>query len=337
MVATITLTTAGGSRMVLSRCEDKLRDFCLHDAYRAYDRIATVDDIATMRQFNAVNDAMKARTPLNAWRPFLAPNVIPNLPRVPKDLDLIDSHDRDYHAGRDSVRRVYEVLAGRHYITDMAASKVCYLKRPSLIAISDSYVRRLLLGPDRPIDPRDPARGAEYANRGVAVMDAIRRLGHLNADPLTLLSAYVRGLKIDGRPVSLSKARILDILLWVEVAIEEGHFYWSRWGGDGRAAPPARRPETPAPPPGVATTDVACPKCGGGTVRREGPRGPFCGCLRYPECKGTRSLFECPRCGGGMMRREGPRGPFYGCLRYPECTGTMSIQGPPVHPDALGA
>jgi ssDNA-binding Zn-finger/Zn-ribbon topoisomerase 1 len=279
-----------------------------------------------MQQFNAVNDAMKARTPPDAWRPFLDPNVIPNLPRVPKDLDLIDSHDVDYHAGRDSVRRVYEVLASRHYITDMAASKVCYLKRPSLIAISDSYVRRLLLGPGACINPRDPARGAKYANRGVAVMDAIRRLGHLNADPLRQLSAYIHSLKIDGRPVSLSKARILDILLWVEVAIEEGHPYWSRWGGDGRAAPP-----------GVATTDVACPKCVGGMVRREGPRGPFYGCLRYPECNGTRSLFECPRCGGGTVRREGPKGPFYGCLRYPECRGTVSIQGPPVHPDDLGA
>jgi hypothetical protein len=41
MVATMTLTTVGGSRVVLSRCEDKLRDFCLHDAYRPYDRIAT--------------------------------------------------------------------------------------------------------------------------------------------------------------------------------------------------------------------------------------------------------------------------------------------------------
>ena len=91
MVATMTLTTVGGSRVVLSRCEDKLRDFCLHDAYRPYDRIATVDDMVTMQQFNAVNDAMKAQTPLNVWRPFLAPNVIPNLPQVPKDLDLIES------------------------------------------------------------------------------------------------------------------------------------------------------------------------------------------------------------------------------------------------------
>ena len=114
-----------------------------------------------MQQFNAVNDAMKAQTPLNVWRPFLAPNVIPNLPQVPKDLDLIESRDIDYRAGRDSVWRVYEVLASRQYITDMAASKVLYLKRPSLIAISDSYVRGVLLGPDQPVFPQDPAPGGQ--------------------------------------------------------------------------------------------------------------------------------------------------------------------------------
>ncbi len=159
MDTTITLITGSGSRMVLSRCEDKLRDFCLHDAYRDYDRIATVNDIVTVPQFNAVNDAMKARTPPDAWKPFLAPNVIPYLPQVPKNLDLIDSPAMDYQAGRDCIRRVYEILASRQYITDTAASKVCYLKRPSLIAISDSYVRRVLLGPDQPVDPQDPAQG----------------------------------------------------------------------------------------------------------------------------------------------------------------------------------
>src|SRR4051794_6274164 len=108
MGETITLPTVGGPKIILSRCEEKLRDFCLHDAYRGYDLTATVDDLVTMTQFNAVNDAMKARTPLNAWQPFLAPNTVPHLAQVPKDLDLIDSSDPDYAAGRECVRRVYE-------------------------------------------------------------------------------------------------------------------------------------------------------------------------------------------------------------------------------------
>ena len=145
MVVTISLTTIDGSRIVMERCQDKLRDFCFNDAYRPYDRLATVDDVVTVQQFNAVNDAMKARTPLNAWQSFLAPNVIPGIRQVPKDLDLIDSTNMYYRVGRDSVWRAYEVLASRQYITDMAASKVLFLKRPSLIAISDSYVRGILL------------------------------------------------------------------------------------------------------------------------------------------------------------------------------------------------
>jgi hypothetical protein len=153
---------------------------------------------------------------------------------------------------------VYQVLASRQYITDMAASKICYLKRPSLIAISDSYVRKVLLGPDQSIVPQDPARGSKYADRGVAVLDAIRRLGQLNAEPLQQLSAYVHNLIVDGQPVSLSKARILDILIWVEMAIKAGHPYWSTWGRSGRVSQlPNRQPEIPALPPSDAATEVA--------------------------------------------------------------------------------
>ncbi len=159
-------------------------------------------------------------------------------------------------------------------------------------------------------------------------MDAIRQVGHFNAEPLSQLSAYVHNLKVDGQSVSLSKARILDILIWVEMAIKEGNSYWSTWGVDGPAAlRPERQFMTPAPPPGEAATKNACPKCGSKMVQRSGPKGPFYGCSRYPDCKGTRSLFQCPQCGGEMVKCEGPRGPFYGCLRYPDCKGTISTPG----------
>src|SRR4051794_22461218 len=59
--------------------------------------------------------------------------------------------------------------------------------------------------------------------------------------------------------------------------------------------------------------------------QRTGPKGPVYGCTRYPECKGTRSMYKCPKCGGDMTRREGPNGPFYGCLRYPACNGNRSL------------
>jgi len=325
MSETITLPNLEGTKIILSRCEEKLRDFCLHDAYQAYDRIATINDVVTMRQFDAVNDAMKARTPLKAWQPFLAPNTIPHLAEVPVDLDLIETSQQDYLKGRELVWRVYEVLASRQNITDMAASKVCHLKRPNLIAISDSYVRRLLVGPDRSILPQDPDRGRKYADRGVAVMDAIRGLGRLNAAPMRKLSAFVRTLRVEGQPVSLSQARILDILIWIEVATKEKHPYWGTWGADGPLAPaPAREPSIAVAGSG-GVPDFACPKCAGQMIERAGPKGLFLGCARYPECKGTRSLYKCPECGGDMTMRDGPRGPFYGCLRYPACEGNRSV------------
>jgi hypothetical protein len=108
MGQTVTLSTAEGPTIVLSRFEEKLRDFCLHDAYRGYDFTAAVDDMVTLRQINAVNDAMMARTPGDAWKPLIAPNTIPQLARVPKELDLIDWNNQYYALGRESVGRLCE-------------------------------------------------------------------------------------------------------------------------------------------------------------------------------------------------------------------------------------
>jgi DNA topoisomerase-3 len=33
-------------------------------------------------------------------------------------------------------------------------------------------------------------------------------------------------------------------------------------------------------------------------------------------------LPRCPKCGAEMLLRWSRRGPFYGCSRYPECKGT---------------
>jgi DNA topoisomerase-1 len=52
-----------------------------------------------------------------------------------------------------------------------------------------------------------------------------------------------------------------------------------------RAGPKKGASRTATPEPGVA-----CPKCGAPMVRRTGKRGPFLGCSRYPQCKGTRGI-----------------------------------------------
>lgn len=35
---------------------------------------------------------------------------------------------------------------------------------------------------------------------------------------------------------------------------------------------------------------------------------------------------KCPDCGSPMKRRNGKRGPFYGCTKYPECTGLLPLE-----------
>lgn len=44
--------------------------------------------------------------------------------------------------------------------------------------------------------------------------------------------------------------------------------------------------DTPKSPPG----ETDCPKCGSAMIRRDGRRGSFLGCSRFPECRGTRDL-----------------------------------------------
>ena len=270
MCEIINVSAYDGTIVSLSRCREELRCFYEYDAYEDYDAIATCDDVVTREQFDAVNDAMKANLPPRPWLKFLWPNSIPGLSSVPADIDLIDSPDDDYMTAKESVRRVYETLCGDPEIDDMASSKVCYLKRPRLIAISDSYVRGMLLGQDAPIAKSDHQRGSKLAERGTRVMDEVRRAGRFNAEPLSQLHHYVADLRIDDARVNLSKGRIVDILIWVEIAIRNGHQMWTAWR-DGRLDPTIR-----------------CPKCGKPMVPRRGTYGEFYGCPRFPKCKGTR-------------------------------------------------
>ncbi len=68
-----------------------------------------------------------------------------------------------------------------------------------------------------------------------------------------------------------------------------------------------------------------CPECGSQMTVKQGPTGPFLGCSRYPECKGTRPLttgIACPRegCDGQLVVRRTRKGKtFYGCSSYPKC------------------
>lgn len=172
-------------------------------------------------------------------------------------------------ASKEAVRRVYETLCRSRPIDDMASSKVCHLKRPKLIAISDSYVRGIFLGHHTRISPDDPTRGSMLANRGLSVMDAVRSVGRRNAEGLQRLFEYTLTLELPDGLVRLSKARILDILLWTEVAAQK-HPIWTAWKNN-RLDP-----------------RVTCPRCGKPMFpqkRKDGSK-EFYACPHYPCCDG---------------------------------------------------
>jgi DNA topoisomerase-1 len=106
---------------------------------------------------------------------------------------------------------------------------------------------------------------------------------------------------------------------------------------------------TEAPKPALAGFDPSvqlppCPKCGSPTSIRRSFRGAFCGCTKYPDCKGTAPVppgalpkrdppkpagVNCPDCGKPMLIRQGKRGPFAGCSGYPKCRNTMPMEDIP--------
>ena len=103
---------------------------------------------------------------------------------------------------------------------------------------------------------------------------------------------------------------------------------------------------TPRPAPVGGAYDASvqlppCPKCGAPTSIRRSFRGAFCGCTKYPDCKGTAPVpagalpkreppkpagVNCPQCDKPMVIRQGKRGPFAGCSAYPKCRGTMPME-----------
>src|SRR5262245_18694456 len=87
-----------------------------------------------------------------------------------------------------------------------------------------------------------------------------------------------------------------------------------------------------------------CPKCGSAMSIRRFRGRAFCGCTKYPDCKGTTAVpagalpkreppkpagIDCPECGKPMVVRQGRRGPFAGCSGYPKCRHTMPMEDVP--------
>jgi hypothetical protein len=226
--------------LVIGDCLPKLRFFCEHDAYPVYDvagyRHASEPDRFHADLLRATNRAMRARSPWKAWAPFLE-TPIPELAQLSVDTDLVACTDDEYASARVALERCYRLLTAAKWITDMSASKMLYLKRPQLVAISDSYVREALAVPE-PDPARHPWRVEYCTTRALRVSDAVRAVGLHNAELLgRLQSAMADTVGRIGTtyqtPMSLSKARIIDILVWVDAAIAAGHQTWNPRADEG--------------------------------------------------------------------------------------------------------
>ncbi len=200
-------------------CRELVRRFLDAGWYKTYDedgfRAETAPDVISTKQLVLTNQVMLARSSHRAWEPFLG-SRLDELAAIPMDTDLILSPEADVNLAIERVHACYLRLTARVWITDMAASKVLYLKRPKLIAISDSYSRRQLGVPESFGDGRSRSG---FAERGVAVLRKARTLGlqHLNA--LQRLQQYASA-EFRALP---SLVRIIDIVLWSDEARRQNH------------------------------------------------------------------------------------------------------------------
>lgn len=225
-------------RRVLGDCRWKIKTFVERDAYVEYDYgggiVQSSLDVITETHVHAMNCAMRARSSNAAWSRFLG-QPLSELREILETLDLVDGADAEVRAGFDALTRLARRLLSRPGLTDVSVSKVLHLLRPRFVAISDSYVRRCL-----GIDETGTGSTTDRVDTLMAVQRGIRLLAKSNEEALNKLTAYAGSLanlrpkagKFSGQdiPVRLSKARILDIILWTDVAIhDENHQLWSGW------------------------------------------------------------------------------------------------------------
>lgn len=212
----------GNDKVIIKNCFFKLKHFCEYDAFPRYDlegyKYLNQSNVFQKVLLTAMNREMMARSPKKVWEPFLD-RPLDFLADIPVDVDLIDSSDEIYFEARKKMHAYYLKITNTNWITDMAASKMLYLKRPTLSAISDSYVRTMLHISD-PDTREHPYRSPFYSNRALTVCDEIRKIGQENILVLKELQARIS-------PTIISKVRMIDIMIWVEMAIAQNHQMWS--------------------------------------------------------------------------------------------------------------
>lgn len=119
-----------------------------------------------------------------------------------------------------------------------------------------------------------------------------------------------------------------------------------KWGRNGKFFACPRYPECtnslPMGPDGKPVyvappevTEYRCPKCGGETIRKSGPYGPYLDCTNRENgsCdfrSGVPVGVECPEEPGygQLVEKRTRRGTFYGCWNYPRCSYTTNSLEP---------
>ena len=211
----------------IDRCKRLIRHYIKHDAYVEYDWLGSPDagdhDTLTRRQFWAIDGRMHANAPEAFCRDW-CDRTLPELRAIPPDLDLVDSTDsKKVEYGIAAIRKLVSQMAEMYKVRDVAPTKALHLLRPRFVAISDNRVRPLL----GIYETQFPTTPTGHAAKAVAVQRAIRALAQRNKDALNELQAYANkiapeiatgllGERVAASkpPVKLSKARVLDIVVW---------------------------------------------------------------------------------------------------------------------------
>ena len=199
---------------VIERPGELLRHYVKHHAYAAYDRDGIPapgedPDTLTDRQRQAVNGwrgmRMAPFEPAAFWERW-GGCPLPEIQSIPRDLDLIDGRDDDeVEAGIEAIHTLFSRMA-EPGDGDVYPTKALHLLRPRFVAISDRRVRSLLCIHET----------SATAKRAADVQRAVRRVGQANKPVLTQLQADASSW--DEVETPLSKARILDMVLWVHAS-----------------------------------------------------------------------------------------------------------------------
>jgi hypothetical protein len=197
---------------VLTRCEDRMLVFCALDAYGSYDMLGIElgrqhPNRVLREQVKLMNDSMRARSPYDAWEASgLLSDEVPGLAALPPDADLAEMPDEEWHHTKAQLKAAYERVM-RPQIGAAAATKILYLHRPRLVAITDAEVAEFFACQRLP--PVD---------RALAVAEGIRELARFNGNRAALdsIQEHLASRTVGGKPIAVSKARILDALVWMK-------------------------------------------------------------------------------------------------------------------------